>query len=71
MLDLVEVGHGVDILTVQEESEQEERAGFGRRPAVSGFLSEGLPRKFSIESYVRIVKDKSLMRQLMRFAMWA
>ena len=28
-------------------------------------MSEGLPRKLSIESYVRIVKDKSLMRQLM------
>ncbi len=28
-------------------------------------LSEGLPRKLSIESYVRIVRDKSLMRQLM------
>jgi len=28
-------------------------------------LSEGLPRKLSIESYVRIVRDKSLMRQLL------
>ncbi len=34
-------------------------------PAYLAYLSEGIPRNFSIESYVRIVKDKSLLRQLM------
>jgi replicative DNA helicase len=34
-------------------------------PAYLAFLSEGIPRNFNIESYVRIVKDKSLLRQLM------
>jgi replicative DNA helicase len=33
--------------------------------AYLAFLSEGIPRNFNIESYVRIVKDKSLLRQLM------
>ena len=34
-------------------------------PAYLAYLSEGIPRNFNIESYVRIVKDKSLLRQLM------
>ena len=34
-------------------------------PAYLAFLTEGIPRNFNIESYVRIVKDKSLLRQLM------
>src|SRR6202044_356758 len=29
------------------------------------YLTEAIPRNFNIESYVRIVKDKSLLRQLM------
>ena len=39
MLHLVEVGHGVDIVTVTGRFEQEKGAGFSRRLAVSG-LSE-------------------------------
>jgi replicative DNA helicase len=34
-------------------------------PAYLAYLSEGIPQNFNIESYVRIVKDKSLLRQLM------
>ncbi|MGA2438106.1 MAG: replicative DNA helicase, partial [Acidobacteriaceae bacterium] len=34
-------------------------------PAYLAFLTEGIPRNFNIESYVQIVRDKSLLRQLM------
>ena len=34
-------------------------------PAYLAYLTEGIPRNPNIESYVRIVKDKSLLRQLL------
>jgi replicative DNA helicase len=65
MLRLSEAGHAVDIVTVAEElRKQKELDSIGGIPYLAS-LSEGLPRKLSIESYVRIVRDKSLMRQLM------
>ncbi|MEO6981513.1 MAG: replicative DNA helicase [Edaphobacter sp.] len=65
MLHLAEVGHAVDIVTVAEElRKRKELDSIGGLPYLAS-LSEGLPRKLSIESYVRIVRDKSLMRQLM------
>ncbi|QNI36771.1 replicative DNA helicase [Edaphobacter albus] len=65
MLRLSEAGHAVDIVTVAEElKKQKELDSIGGVPYLAS-LSEGLPRKLSVESYVRIVRDKSLMRQLM------
>ena len=65
MLHLSEVGYAVDIVTVAEDlKKKKELDSIGGR-AYLAQLSEGLPRKLSIESYVRIVRDKSLMRQLM------
>jgi replicative DNA helicase len=65
MLHLVEAGHGVDIVTVTDYlSRKKELDSVGGLPYLAS-LSEGLPRKLSIESYVRIVRDKSLMRQLL------
>ena len=65
MLRLSEAGHAVDIVTCAEElRKQKELDAIGGVPYLAS-LSEGLPRKLSIESYVRIVRDKSLMRQLM------
>jgi replicative DNA helicase len=65
MLQLAEVGHAVDIVTVAEELRRKRELDSIGGVAYLASLSEGLPRKLSIESYVRIVKDKSLMRQLM------
>lgn len=65
MLRLAEAGHAVDIVTCAEElRRQKELDAIGGVPYLAS-LSEGLPRKLSVESYVRIVRDKSLMRQLM------
>ena len=65
MLQLVELGHGVDIVTVTDYlSKKKELDSVGGLPYLAS-LSEGLPRKLSIESYVRIVRDKSQMRQLL------
>jgi len=65
MVDLMAKGHGVDYLTVQEELSRRRELDSIGGPAYLAFLSEGIPRNFNIESYVRIVKDKSLLRQLM------
>ncbi len=65
MLHLAEAGHAVDIVTVTEELRKRKELDSIGGVAYLASLSEGLPRKLSIESYVRIVKDKSLMRQLM------
>ena len=65
MLHLAETGHAVDLITVSEELKKRKELDSVGGIAYLASLSEGLPRKLSIESYVRIVKDKSLMRQLM------
>jgi replicative DNA helicase len=65
ILDLLAVNHAVDFLTVQDAlSKKRELEAIGG-PAYLAFLTEGIPRNLNIESYVRIVKDKSLLRQLM------
>ena len=65
MVELMAKGHGVDYLTVQEELARRRELDSIGGPAYLAYLSEGIPRNFNIESYVRIVKDKSLLRQLM------
>ncbi len=65
MLELLAVGHAVDYLTVMDALSKKKELDSIGGPAYLAFLSEGIPRNFNIESYVRIVKDKSLLRQLM------
>src|ERR1700679_256498 len=65
IVDLMAKGHGIDSLTVGEELARRRELDSIGGPAYLAFLTEGIPRNFSIESYVRIVKDKSLLRQLM------
>ena len=65
MLHLSEAGHAVDIVTVSEELRKKKELDSVGGVAYLASLSEGLPRKLSIESYVRIVRDKALMRELM------
>jgi replicative DNA helicase len=65
MIDLMAKGHGVDSLKVGEELARRRELDSIGGPAYLAYLTEGIPRNFSIESYVRIVKDKSLLRQLM------
>src|SRR5882762_965436 len=63
MLQLVELGHGVDIVTVTDYlSKKKELDSVGGLPYLAS-LSEGLPRKLSIQSYVRIVREAALLRR--------
>src|SRR5271154_5306136 len=65
IIGLMARGHGVDYTTVRAELERRREIDSIGGPAYLAYLTEGIPRNLNIESYVRIVKDKSLLRQLM------
>jgi replicative DNA helicase len=65
MMVLSQAGHAVDIVTVSEDLRKRKELDSVGSVAYLASLTEGLPRKLSVESYVAIVRDKSLMRQLM------
>ena len=65
MLELANKGHAVDYLTVLDGLSKRKELDSVGGASYLAFLSEGIPRNLNIESYVRIVKDKSLLRQLM------
>ena len=65
MLDLAGVGHAIDIITVRDALQKKKELDAIGGPSYLAYLTEGIPRNLNIESYVRIVKDKSLLRQLM------
>jgi replicative DNA helicase len=65
VLHLFNAQKSVDIITITDYlAKKKELASIGGLTYMAS-LSEGLPRKLSIESYVRIVRDKSMMRKMM------
>jgi replicative DNA helicase len=64
MAELIDAHHAVDIVTLSEELARRKEVEAVGGVAYLASLTEGLPRRPSIEEYVRIVKDKSLGRQL-------
>jgi len=65
MAELVDAGRNVDVITLAEALDRKkELEAIGDRPYLWS-LTENLPRRLSIEEYVRIVKDKSQLRNLM------
>jgi replicative DNA helicase len=61
--ELMAAGRSVDIVTLAEELQRHKELSLVGGVAWLASLTEGLPRRLSIEDYVRIVKDKSLLRQ--------
>jgi len=65
ILELVEQGAAVDFITlINALSRTKELDAVGGQSYLA-FLTEGIPRNPNIESYVQIIKDKSLLRQLL------
>jgi len=64
MGELIDRNHVVDIVTLSEELARRKEIESVGGVAWLASLTEGLPRRLSIEEYVRIVRDKSLLRQL-------
>ena len=65
MLDLLEGGRTVDIVTLSEVLKSRRALDSIGGSTYLFSLSENLPRRLSITSYVRIVREKALLRQLM------
>ena len=68
MMDLAESSRPIDIITLVEELEQKkDLQAVGDVGYISGLL-DGVPDRPSIEHYVRIVRDKSILRGLISVA---
>ncbi len=66
MLELAELGHAIDATTVMNVLiRRKELEAVGSRAYIFS-LTDNLPRHLSVERYVQIVKDKSILRQLMQ-----
>ena len=65
MSELVDSGRAVDIVTLANELARYKEVEAVGGVAYLASLTEGLPRRPVIEEYIRIVKDKSLLRRLM------
>jgi replicative DNA helicase len=63
MAELMIEGRPVDLVTLAEQLQRNKELSTIGGVAYLAALTEGLPRRLSIEEYVRIVKDKSLLRQ--------
>lgn len=65
MLEMADLGHAIDYITVSEHLQnKKELEAVGGIPYLH-FLTDGIPHKLNIEDYVRIVKDKAFLRQMM------
>ena len=65
MSELMDSQHAVDIVTLSNELARSKEIESVGGVAYLASLTEGLPRRPVIEEYIRIVKDKSLLRKLM------
>ncbi len=65
MSELMDTGRTVDIVTLANELARYKEIEAVGGVAYLASLTEGLPRRPVIEDYVRIVKDKSMLRRLM------
>lgn len=65
MSQLIKKRHAVDIVTLSESLTQRKEIQSVGGVAYLASLTEGLPMRPVIENYIRIVKDKSLLRSLL------
>ena len=65
MTDLSSAGTAVDLVTLANELSKYKEVEAVGGVAYLASLTEGLPRRPVIDEYIKIVKDKSLLRQMM------
>ncbi|HVS04234.1 MAG TPA: DnaB-like helicase N-terminal domain-containing protein, partial [Thermoanaerobaculia bacterium] len=68
MMELAESSRPIDIITLAEELARRKEVESVGGVAYISSLTDGVPRRPSIEHYVKIVKDKSLLRSLITAA---
>jgi replicative DNA helicase len=68
MVELSEASHSIDLITLSEQlARNGELESIGGAAYVSGLL-DGVPDRPSIDNYIKIVRDKSLLRALIHAA---
>jgi replicative DNA helicase len=65
IVDLLSLGEEVDSTTVMDALKKRREIDAIGGPTYLAFLTEGIPRNPKIDSYVRIIKEKSMLRQLL------
>ena len=68
MSELMDAQRAVDIVTLAHELSKNKEVESVGGVAYLASLTEGLPRRPVIEEYIRIVKEKSMLRRLMIFS---
>jgi len=68
MVDLAESSRSIDIITLSEELARYKEVETVGGVAYMSSLTDGLPRRPSIEHYIKIVRDKALLRGLIHAA---
>jgi replicative DNA helicase len=68
ILQVAKAGLNVDYNTVRDELSRRKELDSVGGPGYVLFLGEGIPRNFNIESYIRVVKEKSRLRAAMLLA---
>src|SRR5208337_4906410 len=71
MTSLINDQRAVDIITLSNELTRTKEIETVGGVAYLASLTEGLPRRPAIEDYIRIVKDKSMLRRLMLICSYA
>ena len=64
MIDLRETSRAIDIITITDELGRRKDLEASGGVAYIASLTDGVPRRPSIEQYVKIVRDKSMLRAL-------
>jgi replicative DNA helicase len=65
MKDLYDRGENIDRVTVADELNRQGQLGSVDGLSYVVLLDEGLPEIVNLDSYIRIVKDRSLLRETM------
>ncbi len=68
MLEMADTNRPIDIVTLSEELSRHKKLEAVGGVAYLSSLTDGTPRRSSIEHYDRLVRDKSLMRSVVRAA---
>jgi replicative DNA helicase len=68
MMELTETSRAIDLITIAEELSRHKEVEAVGGVAYLASLTDGLPRRLNIENYIKIVRDKALMRGLIHAA---
>jgi replicative DNA helicase len=68
MVDLSESGRPIDLVTLAEELSRHKEVESVGGVAYLSSLTDGIPRRDSVDQYIRIVKDKALLRGIIHAA---